>query len=263
MTFIRENGTSGNWGTRTVASDLPASIDEGLRSHMLRVYNWMASGLLVTALVAYAVANIPEIRGVFFNVSKGTGGLQVDSTALGFVMMFAPLAFILVLSFGINRLSAFAAQALFWAFCAVMGVSMTNILLMYTGASVASTFLITSGMFAAISIYGYTTKSDLTRMGSFMMMGLLGLVIAGLVNVFLQSSALQFALSVLGVVIFVGMTAYDTQRIKSEYRGGFGYLSSSDYAKASVMDALTLYLNFINLFRSLISLMGVRTTGED
>lgn len=127
----------------------------------------------------------------------------------------------------------------------------------------ASTFLITSGMFAAISIYGYTTKSDLTRMGSFMMMGLLGLVIAGLVNVFLQSSALQFALSVLGVVIFVGMTAYDTQRIKSEYRGGFGYLSSSDYAKASVMDALTLYLNFINLFRSLISLMGVRTTGED
>jgi FtsH-binding integral membrane protein len=172
--------------------------------------------------------------------------------------MFAPLAFVLVLSFGVNRLSTPATQALFWAFCVAMGASLTSIFVIYTGESIVRVFFITAATFGATSIYGYTTKADLSKMGSFMMMGLFGIIIAGLVNMFLQSSALQFAISLIGVVVFTGLTAWDTQRIKADYVQ-FAYAEGTELAaKRGVFDALSLYLNFINLFMSLLQLLGVR-----
>jgi hypothetical protein len=172
--------------------------------------------------------------------------------------MLSPLAFVLVLSFGINRMSKSTVQLLFWLFAAAMGASLSNIFLRYTGQSIASTFFITSAMFAGISLYGYTTKADLTRMGSFMMMGLIGIIIAMVVNIFMQSPALAFAISIIGVVVFVGLTAWDTQRIKTDYIQ-HAYAEGTELAgKRSVMDALALYLNFINLFQLLLSLIGNR-----
>jgi len=243
------------WG-RVAAADA-AAVDAGLRSYMLRVYNWMASGLLLTAIVAYVIANTGA-ADLFYTVVRTPRGLATQPTILGFVAMLAPLAFVLVLSFGVNRMSKSTVQALFWAFAAAMGASMANIFAVYVGTSIATTFVITAGMFAAISLYGYTTKADLTRLGSFMMMGLIGIIIAGLVNMFVGSSALQFAISVIGVVVFVGLTAYDTQRIKADYVE-YAYAEGTDLAaKRSVFDALGLYLNFINLFQLLLQFMGVR-----
>jgi FtsH-binding integral membrane protein len=251
-------GGQQGWG-RTAGVDA-AAIDAGLRAYMLRVYNWMASGLLVTAIVAYMVANT-GLSELFFTVVRTPRGLATAPTILGYVAMFAPLAFILVLSFGINRMSKTTAQALFWAFCGVMGASMANIFVIYTGASIASTFFITSATFASMSLIGYTTKRDLTKMGSFMLMGLIGIILASLVNIFLASSALAFAISVLGVIIFCGLTAYDTQRIKNDYIE-YSYAEGTEEAgKRSVMDALGLYLNFINLFQLLLSFMGNRNQG--
>ena len=246
---------------RSTTSVDAATLDAGLRAYMLRVYNWMASGLLLTAVVAYAIANTGA-ADLFYNVVRTPRGLATQPTILGFAAMFAPLAFVLVLSFGINRLSKGATQALFWVFCATMGASMANIFAVYVGASIASTFLITAGMFAAVSLYGYTTKADLTRLGGFLMMGLIGILIAGLVNAFIGSGALQFAISVIGVVVFVGLTAFDTQRIKNDYVE-FAYAEGSDEAaKRSVFDALGLYLNFINLFQLLLQFMGVRQSSD-
>ena len=234
-----------------------AAMDAGLRAYMLRVYNWMASGLALTAITAYLIANT-GLAELFFQVVRTPRGLATQPTILGFVAIFAPLAFVMVLSFGINRLSRSATQALFWVFCVAMGASMANIFVVYVGASVASTFLVTAGMFAAVSLYGYTTKADLTRMGGFLMMGLIGILIAGLVNAFIGSTALQFAISVIGVVVFTGLTAYDTQRIKADYVE-YAYAEGSDEAaKRSVYDALGLYLNFVNLFQLLLQFMGVR-----
>jgi FtsH-binding integral membrane protein len=242
---------------RSAAVDA-AQLDAGLRAYMLRVYNWMASGLLLTGIVAFLIAHNPDVASLFYQVVRTPRGNSTVPTILGWAAMFAPLAFILVLSFGINRMSKTTAQALFWAFCAVMGASLSNIFAIYTGASIASTFFITAAMFGGISIYGYTTKADLTRMGSFMMMGLIGIILAGLVNMFLQSSALQFVISVVGVVVFVGLTAYDTQRIKADYLE-HAYAEGTDEAgKRSVFDALGLYLNFVNLFQLLLQFMGVR-----
>ena len=249
-------GAAPGWG-RGAAVDA-AAIDAGLRAYMLRVYNWMASGLLLTAVVAYAISSVPEVRGLFFEVVRTPRGLATAPTILGWVAMFAPLVFVLVLSFGINRISKTTAQALFWAFCAAMGASMSSIFVMYTGTSIAGTFFATSGMFAAMSIWGYTTGRDLSKMGSIMMMGLIGIIIASLINIFLQSPALAFAVSIIGVVVFCGLTAWDTQRIKSEYLE-HSYAEGTDEAgKRSVMDALGLYLNFVNLFQILLQFMGVR-----
>jgi uncharacterized protein len=168
------------------------------------------------------------------------------------------LAFVLVLSLGVNKLSTSAAQALFWAFCAAMGASLVNIFLIYTSESIVRVFFITAATFAATSLFGYTTKSDLSRMGSFLMMGLFGIIIASLANMFFQSSALQFAVSIIGVIVFTGLTAYDTQRIKASYLQ-FAYAEGVDgAAKRSVYDALSLYLNFINLFMLLLQLLGNR-----
>jgi FtsH-binding integral membrane protein len=249
-------GAPAGWGR--VATADAAAIDAGLRAYMLRVYNWMASGLLLTAIVSYMIASNPAVSSLFYEVVRTSRGNAVTPTMLGWIAMFAPLAFILVLSFGINRMSKTGAQALFWIFCAVMGASLSNIFLIYTSASVASTFFVVSAMFAGVSLYGYTTKADLTRMGTFMMMGLIGIIIAGIVNMFVGSSALQFAISVIGVVVFVGLTAYDTQRIKADYLE-YAYAEGTDEAgKRSVFDALGLYLNFINLFQLMLQFMGVR-----
>jgi FtsH-binding integral membrane protein len=224
---------------------------------MLRVYNWMASGLLVTGVVAYAIAHT-GLMDAFYPLVQTPFGFARHPTVLAMIAIFAPLAFVLVLSLGVNKLSTTAAQALFWAFCAAMGASLVNIFLIYTNDSIVRVFFITAATFGATSLYGYTTKTDLTRMGGFMMMGLFGIIIAGLVNFFFQSSALQFAISIIGVVVFTGLTAYDTQRIKSSYLQ-FAYAEGVDgAAKRSVYDALSLYLNFINLFMLLLQLLGNR-----
>lgn len=227
-----------------------AVVDQGLREHMLRVYNYMASGLALTGIMAYLVAN-SALLGLFF--ARVPGGYA--PTLLGWVAMLSPLAFVLVLSFGINRLSFFTSQAVYWAYAAVMGISLTTILLQYTGASVARVFFITAATFGAMSLWGYTTKTDLSRFGSFLMMGLIGIIIAGLVNLFLQSAMLHFVASIVGVLVFTGLTAYDTQRIKEIY------LESDDHetaGKKALMGALSLYLNFINLFMLLMQFFGDR-----
>jgi len=232
-----------------------AVIDAGLRAYMLRVYNWMASGLALTGIVATWIGNSSAIN-LFYHPVVTAYGTRLAPTGLAYLVMFAPLAFVLVLSFGVQRLSTTAAQALFWAFCATMGASLANIFLVYTGASIANAFFITAGTFAAMSIYGYTTKTDLTRFGSFLMMALFGLIIAMVVNMFLHSSGMQFIISIAGVLIFVGLTAYDTQRIKADFISYAGSYSPDVAAKRGVYDALSLYLNFINLFLMILRLTG-------
>jgi FtsH-binding integral membrane protein len=243
------------------ATATAASIDAGLRAYMLRVYNWMTSGLLLTGIVAYGVANTSLIN-LFYPLTQTPYGLRHTAGPLAFVAMLAPLAFVLVLSFGVNKLSKTAVQGIFWAFCAAMGASLTSIFLAYTGDSIVRTFFITSGTFAAMSLWGYTTRRDLSGMGSFLMMGLFGIIIASLVNMFIQSSGMQFIISIVGVLVFTGLTAYDTQRIKATY-AQFAYAEGTDQAgKRSVYDALSLYLNFINLFMLLLQLTGNRSSNN-
>ena len=229
-----------------------AEIDVGLREYMLRVYNYMASGLALTGIVAYLSANTPAILNILY--ALGPDG-AVRPTILAWVAMLSPLAFILVLNFGLHRMKASTVQAVFWSFSAVMGLSMAHIFLAYTGTSIARVFFITAGTFAGMSLYGYTTKRDLSGFGGFLMMGLIGIIIASIVNMFLQSSAMHFVISVIGVLVFVGLTAYDTQKIKSLYL-------ESDAAevatKKAIMGAVTLYLDFINLFFMLLYLFGDR-----
>jgi FtsH-binding integral membrane protein len=242
------------------AASSAAVIDAGLRAYMLRVYNWMASGLLLTGVVAYGIASTSLLSLFYHPVLLESGATVMQPTALAMVAVFAPLAFVLVLSMGVNKLSVSTAQALYWAFCAVMGASLTNIFIIYTHDSVVRVFFITAATFAATSIYGYTTKADLSRFGSFLIMGLIGIVIASLVNIFIASSALQFAISIIGVVVFTGLTAYDTQRIRATYTQ-YAYAEGvAGAAKRSVYDALSLYLNFINLFMLLLRLMGNRNS---
>ncbi|MBC8339738.1 MAG: Bax inhibitor-1/YccA family protein [Rhodospirillales bacterium] len=229
-----------------------ADIDVGLREYMLRIYNYMASGLALTGIIAYASANTPAILNMLYVI--GPNGVA-QPTMLAWIAMLSPLGFILALTFGINKMKASTAQAVFWAFAAVMGLSLSHIFLTFTGASIARVFFITSGTFAAMSLYGYTTKKDLTGMGSFLFMGLIGIIIASIVNMFLQSTAMHFVISVLGVLIFVGLTAYDTQKIKNMYSEVDG---SETASKKAIMGALTLYLDFINLFLMLLRLFGDR-----
>ncbi len=238
-----------------------AVLDAGLRAYMLRVYNWMASGLLVTGIVAYAIANTSLIDAFYPMVQTQYGSVRT-SGPLAMIAMFAPLAFVLVLSFGVNRLSKTAVQGIFWAFCAAMGASISSIFFRYSQGSIASTFFITAATFAGMSIVGYTTRRNLTNMGSFLIMGLFGIILASLVNMFLQNGALQFMISIVGVLIFVGLTAYDTQRIKLTYTQ-YAYAEGLDgAAKRSVYDALSLYLNFINLFMLMLQLTGNRSSNS-
>ena len=255
--------TTGAPGWGRVATADAAAVDAGLRAYMLRVYNWMASGLLLTGIVALAVVTVPALQELFYQAARlPNGRVVMQPTILFWVAALSPLAFVLVLSFGYNRLSKSTAQALFWAFSVCMGISLSNLAFVYTGTSIASTFFITAGMYAAVSLYGYTTKADLTRMGSFMFMGLIGILLAGIVNMFLASSALQFVISVIGVGVVLALSAFDTQRIKADYIE-YSYAEGTEEAgKRSVMDALALYLNFINLFQFLLQLVGVRQSSE-
>ena len=222
-----------------------ADIDQGLRGYMLRVYNYMTGGLVLTGVVAY-----------FFNQWAFSSQANLDliyKSPLTWVIMLAPLAFVLVLSFGITKLSVPVTQLLFWAFAAVMGLSLSSIFAVYTGTSIAKVFFITAGTFGAMSLYGYTTKRDLSQYRSFLMMGLFGVVIASIANIFFNSGPFGFAISIVGVLVFVGLTAWDTQRIKESYNVGFG---AEVLAKGAIMGALSLYLDFINLFLMLLRIFG-------
>ncbi len=225
-------------------------IDQGLRSYMLKVYNLMALGLVITGVAAYLGFNFAVQDGQLTQF-----GVLLFQSPLRWVIILAPLAAVFFLSFRINRMSVAAAQTTFWVYAALVGLSLSSIFLVYTQSSITQTFFVTAASFGALSLYGYTTKRDLSAMGSFLIMGLFGLIIASIVNIFLASSALQFAVSVIGVLIFAGLTAYDTQRIKEMYYAADG----ADVAgRKAIMGALTLYLDFINLFMFLLQFMGDR-----
>ena len=217
-------------------------VDVGLRQYMLRVYNYMATGLALTGTVA--------VLAVYSGLYQA-----IYTTPLFWVVLLAPLGLVLLLGFRVQKMSLGAVQVTFWSYAALIGLSLAGIFLVYTGASIARVFFITGATFAAMSLYGYTTRADLTRFGSFLFMGLIGIIIASLVNIFIASSALQFAISVIGVVVFVGLTAYDTQRIKEIYREGEDEVVAG---KKAVMGALQLYLDFINLFVLMLQLFGDR-----
>lgn len=220
------------------------SIDQGLRSYMLGVYNYMAIALAVTGLVAFGTASSPALLQVIYG------------TPLKWVVMLAPLGVVMFLSLRVEKMSAAAVQATFWGFATLMGVSLASIFIVYTGTSIARTFFITAGAFGALSLYGYTTKKDLSGLGSFLFMGLIGLILASVVNIFLQSTAMQFVISVVGVLVFAGLTAYDTQKIKEMYYHASG--GGEVATKLSVMGALRLYLDFINMFLFLLQFLGNR-----
>lgn len=218
------------------------AVDAGLRSYMLSVYNTMASGVLLTGIVALLFA-------------QSGYAAEVLNTPLRWVIMLAPLGFVMTLSFGINRLSTTTAQAIYWAFTVVMGLSLSSIFLVYTGESVATTFFATAAAFAGLSLWGYTTKRDLSAMGTFLIMGVVGLLVGMVINMFVQSSAFALAISLIGVLIFAGLTAYDTQKVKSMY---FAVQGTEFVGKSVIMGALTLYLDFINMFMFLLRLTGGR-----
>jgi FtsH-binding integral membrane protein len=227
-----------------------AVFDAGLRAHMVRVYNYMASGLALSGIVAFALFSSPELAGLFFQVQ---GTRVVGLNGLGWIAIFAPLGLLLLTSFRAAQMSVGAVQAVYWAVTALMGVSLSLLLFRYTGASVARTFFITAAAFGALSLYGYTTKKDLSAFGKFLFMGVIGLVLASLVNMFWPSGTMSFIISVAGVLIFSGLIAYDTQKIKEQYADAWG----SDVAeKIAIFGALSLYLDFVNLFQFLMSFLG-------
>lgn len=231
--FGASTGFGGDLAGRT-------TFDAGLRKHMLSIYNYMASGVLLTGVIAMLFA-------------RSGMAATVMTSGLGFVIMLSPLAIVLAMSFGANRFSVSTLRALFWGYAVLMGLSLSTIFLVYTGASIATTFFATAGAFAGLSLYGYTTQKDLSGWGSFLIMGVIGLLVASLINIFLQSPALTWAVSALGVLIFAGLTAYDTQKLKEQY----AYVAGTEWAgKAVVLGALNLYLDFINMFLFLLRFMG-------
>jgi uncharacterized protein len=232
--------SNNRWSASTNTAIPQVGIDVGLRNYMLRVYNYMSGGLAITGVVAYL------FQGVY---------AQLAHSPIIYVIIFAPLLVVFLFAARIQRMSLGAAQATFWGFAALMGLSLSSVFLAYTGASITEVFFITAATFLSMSLYGYTTKTDLSRFGSFLVMGLIGVVIASIVNIFVASSALQFAISVIGVLVFTGLTAWDTQRIKEMYWEGDGAVVAG---KKAIMGALALYLDFINLFMMLLQLMGNR-----
>ena len=224
------------------------AVDAGLRAHMLSVYNYMTSGVLLTGIVALLFATSGAVMSLFNPV---TGGMSL----LGYVVMLAPLGIVFWMSFGLNRISTGTAQILFWAFAVLMGLSLSTIFLVYTEGSIALTFFATAAAFASLSLYGYTTKKDLSGMGTFLLMGLVGLIVASIVNLFWMNNTFSLAIAAIGVLIFAGLTAYDTQRIKSLY---FEVAGTEFAGKAAIMGALQLYLDFINMFLFLLRFLGSR-----
>jgi uncharacterized protein len=240
-----------------------AAVDAGLRAYMLRIYNYMSIGLAITGLAALgvymaAVADPSAAVAHFGKVPLTQFGYAMFASPLKWLFILAPLAMVFVISAGINRLRPATAQMLFWVFSALMGISLSSIFLVYTHTSIVRVFFITAATFGALSLYGYTTKRDMSGMGSFLIMGLFGIIIASLVNIFLASSMLQFVVSVVGVLVFAGLTAYDTQRLKNDYIYGYASQGGDVAERAAITGALSLYLNFINLFTLLLQLLGQR-----
>ena len=231
-------------------------IDEGLRAYMLKVYNYMASGIFLTGIISLLIFKLSVVMAPDGSITGLTEiGNALYNSSLMWIVMLAPLGVVIYMSFGIRKMSVTKAQGTFWVFAALMGASLSSIFLVYTGASITRVFFITAGTFGAMSIYGYTTKRDLTKLGSFLMMGLIGIIIASIVNMFMKSTMMYYVISILGVLIFVGLTAYDTQKIKNMY---LATDSGEIMGKKAVMGALTLYLDFINLFIMLLRLFGQR-----
>ena len=240
-----------NYNARVAAgARTDAVIDEGLRAYMLKVYNLMALGLAITGVAALGAFNLAVADG-----QLTAFGSLIYASGFRWVVVLAPLALVFFLSFRIHTMSVAAAQTTFWVYSALVGLSLSTIFLVYTGESIVRTFFITAAAFGALSLFGYTTKRDLSGMGSFLIMGVFGLILAMLVNIFLQSSALQFAVSVIGVLVFAGLTAYDTQQIKEMYYEGDGALVAG---RKAIMGALRLYLDFINMFMFLLHFLGNR-----
>ena len=253
MEFNRQNLQT---KTATAATHV---IDEGLRAYMLKVYNYMASGILITGFISLILFKFSGGYNIQVTPMGITGtnsfGDLIYKSPLMWVLMLAPLGIVFYMSFGIRKMSAAKAQTTFWIFAALMGASLSSIFLIYTGASITRVFFITSATFGAMSIYGYTTKRDLTKLGSFLMMGLFGIIIASIVNMFMNSAMMYYVISILGVLIFVGLTAYDTQKIKNMYLVSD---TGEVMGKKAVMGALTHYLDFINLFIMILRLFGLR-----
>lgn len=243
-----------NFGTFNRAGTVAdqASFDVGLRAHMVRVYNYMASGLALSGIVAFGLFSSPELASLFFQVQSGR---VVGMNMLGWVAIFAPLGLLLLVSFRAATMSTAAVQAVYWTVTALMGVSLSLLLFRYTGASVARTFFVTAAAFGALSLYGYTTKRDLTAMGKFLFMGVIGLLLAGIVNMIWPSGTMSFIISAAGVLIFSGLIAYDTQKIKEQYSEAWG---TDMLEKVAVFGALSLYLDFVNLFQFLMMFLGQR-----
>jgi len=228
-------------------------FDEGLRNYMLKIYNFMAMGLVVTGVFAFSTLNFPPLAGLMFNI--GPNGEFISTSGLGMLISFAPLGIAIYFFMGLGRMSVNTAQTLFWVYAAVMGMSLSYLGLVYTGQSLARTFFICASVFGAMSLYGYTTKTDLTSMGSFLIMGLIGIIVVSLVNIFLRSPAIDFATSFIGIAIFMGLTAWDTQKLKTiYYNSGGGEMGQ----KMAVLGAFTLYLDFINLFLYMLRFFGDR-----
>jgi FtsH-binding integral membrane protein len=240
-----------NFNTFNRAGTTDLAFDAGLRAHMIRVYNYMASGLALSGIVAFALFSSSEIASLFFEIAPGNR--VVGLNMLGWIAIFAPLGLLLLVGFRAQQMSVTGVQAVYWSVTALMGVSLSLLLFRYTGASVARTFFVTAASFGALSLYGYATKRDLTAMGKFLFMGLIGLVLASLVNIFFPSGTMSFIISAAGVLIFSGLIAYDTQKIKEQYAEAWG----RDVAeKVAILGALSLYLDFVNLFQFLMSFMG-------
>ena len=244
-----------NTFNQTAATD--QAFDVGLRAHMVRVYNYMASGLALSGIVAYGLMAVPGLSQVFFQMGMTRGGaiVPVGPNLLGWVAILAPIGLLLLVGFRAAKMSVGGVQAIYWAVTALMGISLSLVLSHYTGASVARTFFVTAASFGALSLYSYTTKRDLTAMGKFLFMGLIGLILAGLVNMIWPSGTMSFIISAAGVLIFSGLIAYDTQKIKEQYADAWG---TDTAEKVAIFGALSLYLDFVNLFQFLMMFLGQR-----
>jgi FtsH-binding integral membrane protein len=253
-TFEMANWSDPQFGATpsTTATATGAAVDQGLRTHMLSVYNYMTSAILLTGIIAVLIGNTDAVNSLI-SINALTG--RLSPSVLGWIVAIAPLGVVLWMSFGINRISTGTAQFLFWTFAVLMGASLSTIFLTYTDGSIALTFFATAAAFASLSLYGYTTKRDLSGMGTFLLMGLVGLIVASLFNIFFMSETMSLVIAAIGVLVFAGLTAYDTQKIKSLY---FQVAGSDMIGKAAIMGALTLYLDFINMFLFLLRFLGNR-----
>jgi uncharacterized protein len=265
MSDFDRNSAAARWGRTTADRAGTAVIDQGLRAYMLRIYNYMALALAITGFAALGTFMLAVTDDKSLAVATMSNGVMLTSfgqavfvSPLKWVLMLLPIGFVFLFGFKVDSMSPSTAQVVFWVFAALMGVSLGSIFLVYTQTSIVRVFFITSVAFGALSLWGYTTQRDISGWGSFLFMGLIGIVLAGLVNIFLKSSAMQFVIACVGVLVFAGLTAWDTQRLKTEYIYGSGSMDGATVEKSAIMGALSLYLNFINIFVMLLQLLGDR-----